>query len=282
MSEPLKIALAQMTVGDNREANRAKAEQFIGDAAKEGASLIAFPEISFDPFFPQYPTEPKYYDWSETVPGATTERFASVARENKISVLLNLLQSVEPGQFFDSSAVLDHRGNLVGVTQMMHICETPGFHEKYYYWPGQTDYPVFDLAGIRVAPCICYDRHYPEVMRIFTLKGAQLIVVQTATTVEEAGQVLEAEMQAAALANGVYVALVNRVGVDGKLNFAGSSFVVAPGGAILARTKSKGDDILFADLDFGAMEQARVAWPFLRDRRPETYESLLHGLGPEE
>jgi N-carbamoylputrescine amidase len=115
-------------------------------------------------------------------------------------------------------------------------------------------------------------------MRILTLRGADVIVVQTATTREEAGGVLEAEMQAAALANGVFVALVNRAGADGNLDFAGRSFIAAPDGAMIAQSGSDGDDLLVADLDLTQIEKARQTWPLLRDRRPELYEPLLYGM----
>jgi len=277
MEDSLRIALAQTTAGEDRKANRVKAEEMIAEAAAGGASLVAFPEMAFDPFFPQHPTDPRYFDWAEPIPGPTTERCSKAAAKNGIAVLLNIYETAARGQYFDATAVLDAKGKLLGACRMMHICETPGFHEKYYYWPGPGDFPVFNI-GAGVAPCICYDRHYPEVMRILTLRGAEVIVVQTATTVEEAGQVLEAEMQAAALANGVYVALVNRAGVDGKLSFAGRSFIAAPDGSILARSNSGADDLLFADLDLGAITRARQVWPLLRDRRPEIYEPLLFDL----
>jgi len=282
VSTRCKVALAQVTAGEDREANRAKAERIIEEAAGAGAALVAFPEMAFEPFFPQYPTDVKYFGWAEGVPGPTSERFADAARRHSIGLLINLFQRGERGQYFDATAALDPEGRLLGVAHMMHICETPGFHEKFYYWPGETDYPVFNLAGARVAPCVCYDRHYPEVMRILTLHGAEVIVVQTATTRDEAGQVLEAEMQAAALANGVFVALVNRAGPDGGLLFAGRSFVAAPDGSVVARSDSDGDDLLVADLELEAIDRARQVWPFLRDRRPEIYDDLLLGLRPEE
>ena len=278
MSDSFTIALGQLVVSEDREANRRKGEKMIADAAARGAGLIAFPEMSFEPFFPQYPTDPKYFEWAETIPGPTCDRFGAIAQEHGIAVLINVLQTVERGQYFDATAVMNAQGNILGYSQMMHICETTGFHEKYYYWPGTTDFPVFDLHSAIIGPCICYDRHYPEFMRILTLRGADIIVVQTATSREEAGQILEAEMQAAALANGVFVALVNRAGRDGNLDFAGRSFVVNPAGELIAQTRSGEDDILVVELDLGEIERARQVWPFLRDRRPEMYEGIFREL----
>ena len=277
MTNHAKIALGQIVVSNDREKNREKGASMLAEAAKAGASLIAFPEMSFEPFFPQHPTDPAYFEWAEKVPGPTSEKFTALAKKNNIDVLINILQTVERGQYFDATVICGADGEINGYTQMMHICETPGFHEKYYYWPGTTDFPVFDL-GLNVGPCICYDRHYPETMRILTLRGADVIVVQTATSREEAGGVLEAEMQAAALANGVYVALVNRAGRDGNIDFAGRSFVVDPGGEIIAQSTSHEDDILIVDLDLDRIAQARHEWPFLRDRRPEIYGDLLYDM----
>jgi beta-ureidopropionase len=279
MSDAFTIALAQFASGEDREANRVKGEKMVAEAAAKGASLVAFPEMAFEPFFPQHPTAPRYFDWAETVPGPTSQRFAEAALDNSVAVFINLLQRMERGQYFDSTVALSADGRIGGFSHMMHICETPGFHEKYYYWPGQTGFPVFDMGTAVIAPCICYDRHYPEVMRIFTLKGAEIIIVQTATTREEAGTVLEAEMRAAALANGVFVALVNKAGRDGALDFAGRSFVVDPGGEIIAQSTKDGDDLLVVELELERISHARHAWPFLRDRRPELYEALFTELG---
>lgn len=280
MSRSITIALAQTTADADRERNRNRAEELVAAAARAGAGLIAFPEMAFDPFFPQHPTDARFFDWAEPVPGPTTQRFAALARERKIAVFLNLFQSAERGQYFDATVVLDADGAHCGVAQMLHICETPGFHEKFYYWPGRCDYPVFEIGGVRVAPVICYDRHYPEVMRILTLRGADLILVQTATTVEEAGSILELEMQAAAVANGVFVALVNRAGRDQGLQFAGRSFVVNPAGAVIARSTADGEDLLTVVIDLGEITAARHNWPFLRDRRPEIYGPILNELEP--
>jgi N-carbamoylputrescine amidase len=280
MSETLTIALAQTVAGPDREANRARAGELVRTASTAGAALIAFPEMAFDPFFPQHPTEAHFFSWAETVPGPTSERFARLAAEHKIAVFLNLFQAAERGQYFDATVALAADGEHLGVTQMLHICETPGFHEKFYYWPGRPDFPVFPVGEARVAPVICYDRHYPEVIRILALRGADLILVQTATTVTEAGTVLEVEMQAAALANGVFVALVNRAGADQGLQFAGRSFVVNPAGKVIARSTVDGEDVLVTRLDLAEIAAARHEWPFLRDRRADIYGPILNELEP--
>lgn len=281
MKESFKLALAQTTVSEDRRQNRSKGLESVARAAEAGAELVGFPEMAFDPFFPQYPGNAEYFQWAERLDGPTCQSFAQAARQHSIAVVINILQVMARGQYFDASVVLAENGRVAGHSHMMHICETPGFHEKYYYWPGTTDFPVFDVNGAWIAPCICYDRHFPEVMRTFTLRGADVILVQTATSKGEAGTVLEAEMQAAALANGVFVALVNRAGKDGGIDFAGRSFVVNPMGEIINQSEIAEDDLLLTELNLGEIEKARQAWPFLRDRRPETYYSLVDELEEE-
>jgi len=278
MAETVTFALAQTTVTEDRNANRSKGLQTVAAAAEAGANFVAFPEMAFDPFFPQYPGKEEYFDWAETADGETTAMFAEVAAEHGISVITNIFLKQARGQHFDASMMIGADGQLHGYSHMLHICETPGFHEKYYYWPGTTDFPVFDTGHCTIAPCICYDRHFPEVMRAFTLRGAEIIVVQTATSREEAGTILEAEMQAAALANGVYVALVNRAGKDGGIDFAGRSFVVSPHGEIINQSTSDSDDLLVTSVDLEEIQRARANWPFLRDRKPEIYDVLLEDM----
>jgi N-carbamoylputrescine amidase len=160
---------------------------------------------------------------------------------------------------------------------MTHILEGPGYNERYYYWEGDSGYAVFDIGPARIGIAICYDRHFPEAMRALALGGADLIVVPTATARLEAQfrAVWEIEMQAAAVANGVFVAVANRAGVDDTLSFFGSSFAVDPYGRVLARAPEDDVALLLVDLDLGLIEEARRDMPFLRDRRPETYRGLV-------
>ena len=164
---------------------------------------------------------------------------------------------------------------------MTHILEGPGYNERYYYWPGNSGYPVFNVGSDAQGPlpigvAICYDRHFPEGMRALSLGGAELIVVPTATASLEAEYraVWEVEMQAAAVANGLFVAVTNRAGVDDTLSFFGGSFAVDPYGRVLARAPDNDVALLLVDLDLDLVEQARRDMPFLRDRRPETYGPL--------
>jgi N-carbamoylputrescine amidase len=173
----------------------------------------------------------------------------------------------------------------VGKQRMTHILEGPGYNERYYYWPGDSGYRVFDVGPARIGVAICYDRHFPEAMRALTLGGAELIVVPTATASLEAEYraVWEIEMQAAAVANGLFVAVANRAGVDDTLRFFGRSFAVDPYGRVVARAPEEEVSLLVVDLDLGLVEAARRDMPFLRDRRPETYDRLakMNGVDNE-
>jgi N-carbamoylputrescine amidase len=282
MGGSLRIALAQVAVGPEREDNVTKALRMMVDAAQAGAQLIVFPEMSVDPFFPQYRAEKRYFDWGEPVPGPLTNRFQEQAMLLGLATVINVFERAGPGRYYDCSPVFDANGSYVGKQRMTHILEGPGYNERYYYWEGNSDYPVFDIGATHLEPihvgvAICYDRHFPETMRALALGGAELIVVPTATASLEAEYraVWEVEMQAAAIANGVFVAVANRAGVDGGLTFFGRSFAVDPYGRVLSRAPEDDMALLLVDLDLDLVEQARRDMPFLRDRRPETYGVLV-------
>lgn len=276
MAPTLRLALAQVAVGPEREENVARALRLMADASRAGAQLVAFPEMSVDPFFPQYRTQKRYFDWGTPVPGPVTDRFQAQAAALGLATVINLFERAAPGRYHDCSPVFDETGRYLGKQRMTHILEGPGYNERYYYWPGDSGYPVFDLGPVRIGVAICYDRHFPEGMRALALAGAELIVVPTATaSLEERFRaVWEVEMQAAAVANGLFVAVVNRAGVDDTLHFFGGSFVVDPYGQVVARAPEDEVSLRLADLDLDLVEQARRDMPFLRDRRPETYGPL--------
>ncbi len=284
MGRNLRVALAQLAVGPHREDNVQKALGMMADAAGAGAQLIVFPEMSVDPFFPQYRADKRYFDWGVPVPGALTDRFQEQSAILGLATVINLFERAGPGRYHDCSPVFDMDGNYLGKQRMMHVLEGPGYNERYYYWPGDSAYPVFDLGSthsepVRIGVAICYDRHFPEAMRALALGGAEVIVVPTATASLEAQfrAVWEIEMQAAAIANGVFVAVANRSGVDDTLTFFGRSFAVDPYGRVLARAPENDVALLLVDLDLDLVEEARRDMPFLRDRRPETYGVL--GIG---
>jgi beta-ureidopropionase len=272
----MRIAIAQLAASPDRAANLEKALAAMTAAQEAGAGLIAFPEVILDPFFPQYPGSEKALDLVEPIPGPTTDRIAARARELGLVTVFNLYEIDAQGRRFDSSPVIDADGRLLGVTRMIHITDYPGFHEQDYYHPGDRGVPVYETRAGRIGVAICYDRHYPEVMRALGVAGAELVVIPQAGTVGEWPEGLyEAEVRTAAFQNGYFVALANRVGPEAGLRFAGESFVVDPEGTVIARGKSLEEDLVVADVDLAACAASTARRLFWRDRRPELYRDWL-------
>ena len=277
MANHLRLALAQVAVGPEREENVDRALGMMADAAEAGAQLIVFPEMSVDRFFPQYRADKSYFDWGVPVPGELTGRFEAHASALGLATVINLFERAGPGRYYDCSPVFDTNGTYMGKQRMTHILEGPGYNERYYYWTGNSGYLVFDIGPARIGVAICYDRHFPEGMRALALGGAEIIVVPTATAKLEAQfrAIWEVEMQAAAVSHGVFVAVANRAGIDDSLSFFGRSFAVDPYGQVLASAPEDDVSLLLVDLDLDLVEEARRDMPFLRDRRPETYGPLV-------
>jgi N-carbamoylputrescine amidase len=262
----MRLALVQQHAGADVASNTRRGLTALRSAAGGGASLVVFPELAFTPFFPQTPRcgSPPL-ELAETIPGPTTEAFAALARELGVVVVLNLYER-EGDRAFDSSPVIDADGALLGVTRMVHIAEMDGFHEQGYYTPGDRGTPVYATRAGRVGVAICYDRHYPEVMRALGLAGADVVVVPQAGSVGEWPEGLfEAELRVAAFQNGYFAALANRVGRDGALEFAGESFVCDPAGRVIARAPAGADHLLLADLDFSQLATSHARRHFLPD-----------------
>ncbi|MFC1729371.1 carbon-nitrogen hydrolase family protein [candidate division KSB1 bacterium] len=271
----LKIACAQVSAQDDMEQNVIKGLDFLAKAAEQGVQIACYPEMSFCRFFPQYHADTRYFDQAETIPGLLVDRFREACKKHKIAAVINMYEKGGPGRYFDCSPVIGSDGELLGKSQMMHIAELPNYNEKYYYWEGRTGYPVFEDRGVKFGIAICYDRHYPEQMRALTLKGAEVIFVPTATSLSELKTIWEIEMQAASVANQVFIAVANRTGKDDKIEFFGKSFVTAPDGEILAMAGESREELLVVEIDTSDIEKTRRKLPFLRDRRPETYDDLI-------
>lgn len=270
----MRIALVQQRAGADPDENRARGRAAFLEAARNGARLVAFAELAFTPFYPQAPATAGSAGLAEPVPGPTTDLFAGLARETGVVAVLNLFER-DGGKTYDASPVIDADGRLLGVTRMVHIMEGPGFHERGYYAPGDRASFVHDTAAGRVGVAICYDRHFPEYMRGLRLAGAELVVVPQAGAVGEWTEgIFEAELQVASFQNGYYAALVNRVGREEALEFAGESFVTDPDGRVVARAPRGTDHILYADCDFARNGASHAARHFLDDRRPEVYGAM--------
>jgi N-carbamoylputrescine amidase len=272
----MKIALAQQRADLDREANFRRALDTMDQAARQHAQLIVFPELVIERFFPQLPRDTKAHDLAEPIPGRIADLVSQRARQHAMVTVFNMYESDGAGRYFDSSPVFDADGSLLGVTRMVHITDYEGFHERSYYHPGDRGAPVYQTKVGRIAVCICYDRHFPEYMRALGVAGAQVVVIPQAGTIGEwPTGMYEAEVRTAALQNGYYAALCNRVGVEQKLSFSGESFVSDPEGQILARGKSMEEDLVVVDLDLALCDRSTARRLFWKDRRPELYRNWL-------
>ncbi|MGQ9671708.1 MAG: nitrilase-related carbon-nitrogen hydrolase [Candidatus Aminicenantales bacterium] len=277
----MRIALVQQHASAESQANLARGIEAFREAARKGASLIAFAELAFLRFLPQHPAIPKALAAAEPIPGPTTEAFSKLCREHQVVAVLNVFERcAADGQTYDSSPVIDADGRLLGVTRMAHIMEGPGFHEKGYYAPSPEPPRVFSTRAGRIGVAICYDRHFPEYMRALGLLGAEIVVIPQAGAVGEWTEgIFEAEVQVAAFQNGYFAALVNRVGQEEVDHFAGESFVVDPDGRIMAKAPLDRDFILYADCDLSQVVSSFARRHFFPDRRPSFYR--LFGITNE-
>ncbi len=264
----MKIALLQLALSDDMEQNLAKALRLMEEAASQGARLVCFPEIQLSPFFPQYQ-------------GLDASRYAIAIDHEYVIRLQEKCRTLNMVGFpnfylqdgkdrFDASPVIDADGSLLGISKMVHIVQAPCFYEQDYYTPSDTGFHVYDTAAGNIGVVICFDRHFPESIRSCTLKGAQLIVIPTANVKDEPLEMFEWEVRIPAMQNGVFIAMCNRVGLEGAMHFSGESIVIDPNGDIVAKADDT-EQILYADIDFGMIEEARKNRPFLQLRRPGEY-----------
>jgi predicted amidohydrolase len=267
----MKIALVQQHSTQDKSENLARGLRAFDAAAANGAQLVCYAELAFEPFYPQHVASGDVASRAEPIPGSITDAFAARAKQHGVVAVLNLFERAG-GRTFDSSPVIDADGRLLGVTRMVHITEYACFHEQGYYSPGDRGAPVYDTRAGRIGVSICYDRHYPELMRALALGGADLVVVPQAGAAGEWPEGLyEAEMRVASFQNGYYVALCNRVGREERLDFSGESFVTAPDGSVIARAPASKDHILYADIDPDACRDSHARRLFMQHRRPELY-----------
>lgn len=240
---------------------------------KKRADIACLPELTIDQFFPQWFGEEKFFTRAEPLNGPIVQKFQKMANQYSIALIPNVYEKGGSDTYYDTSPVIDAHGKLLGSQHMIHIAEDPTEDEKFYYTPGQK-YNTFSVAGVTIGIAICYDRHFPEHMRILTLKGAQIIFVPTATTGLHR-KAWYTEAQASAIANNVFVAHANKVGREGALTFFGKSIIVNPTGEIIAEASEDKEEVMVADINVSLVEEMRKEWPFLRDRRPDMYGDLL-------
>ena len=271
----MKIALIQQHASADKKDNLERGLAATRKAAADGANVICFAELAFEPFYPQVPASDGFADLAESIPGPTTDQFSKLAAELGIVIVLNLYER-DGDKTYDSSPVIDADGKMLGVTRMIHITEYECFHEQGYYSPGDTGAPVYETKHGKIGVAICYDRHYPEYMRAMAVAGAELVFIPQAGSVGEWPEGLyEAEIRVAAFQNGYFTALCNRVGAEEKLTFAGESFVCDPMGNVIARAGQGTDETLLCDVDLNQIGDSHARQLFMRDRRPDLYGQWL-------
>ncbi len=273
----MKIALIQQHSGPDKMENLQRGLKSARQAIVNGAKVICFAELAFEPFYPQKPAGPDSLTQAETIPGPITNAFGQLAAEENVVFVLNLFEAAG-GQTFDSSPVIDANGLILGTTRMIHITDYPCFHEQGFYAKGNNGAPVYKTRFGNVGVAICYDRHFPEYMRAMAMGGADIVFVPQAGAVNEWPRGLyEAELRVAAFQNGYFAALCNRVGKEEMLTFAGESFVCSPEGTVIARAGQGTEEILFCEIDFQLNSTSYARTLFLRDRRPELYVEWFGG-----
>ena len=287
------VGLVQMRMGADPEANFAAAVAHVCEAAAKGAHIVCLPELFRAQYFCQR-EDLRLFDLAEPIPGPSTAKLGELARELRVTIVASLFERRAPGLYHNTAVTLGMDGAIASVYRKMHIPDDPLYYEKYYFTPGDLGFQAVDTAVGRVGTLVCWDQWYPEGARLTALKGAEVIFYPTAigwhpAEKEEFGaaqyDAWQTIQRAHAIANGVYVAGVNRVGheqgdvlgnrMEGPgLEFWGGSFLADPFGRIVARASHTDEEILIGEIDLGLLEETRRNWPFLRDRRIDAYSPI--------
>lgn len=250
---------------------------FIQKAANQGVQMLCFQEIFTGPYF--CPSQDsKWYGLTEAIPdGPTTKLMCEFAKKHGMVICVPIYEKEMTGVYYNTAAVIDADGKYLGKYRKNHIPQVAGFWEKFFFKPGNLGYPVFQTAYGKVGVYICYDRHFPDGARCLGLNGAEVVFNPSATVAGLSQYLWELEQPAHAVANGYFVAAINRVGKEAPWNigeFYGSSYFVNPRGKIIAQASKDKDELLVADLNFDEIAEVRNLWQFYRDRRPETYGAI--------
>ena len=287
MAEKFRVGLVQMKCSTDRGENLAKGVSRIREAASRGAQMICLPELFRSQYFCREENA-ELFALAEPVPGPTTESLSRLARELNVVIVAPVFERRAPGLYHNSAAVIDADGSLLGIYRKMHIPDDPLYYEKFYFTPGDLGFPNFDTRYGRIAVLVCWDQWYPESARLASLRGAHILFYPTSIGwhPSEKQQYGASQLdawrtiqRAHAIANGIFVAVVNRVGFEGPpdsgLEFWGASFVADPFGQVLAEAATTNEETLVVECDPRRMEEVRRNWPFLRDRRIDAYSPLL-------
>jgi beta-ureidopropionase len=277
VAEVVRAALVQTSWTGDKESMIKAHEDYARQAAAAGAKVICFQELFYGPYFCQL-QDPKFYEYAESVPGPTTERFAALAKELGMVMVLPVYEQEQPGVLYNTAAVIDADGKYLGKYRKNHIPQVKGFWEKFYFRPGNLGYPIFDTAVGRIGVYICYDRHFPEGWRALGLAGAKIVFNPSATSRGLSAYLWKLEQPASAVANEYYIGAINRVGIEsefGDNDFYGTSYFVDPEGKFVGDIGHDHDpELIVRDLDLSLLDTVRDRWQFYRDRRPDAYGDL--------
>jgi N-carbamoylputrescine amidase len=285
-----KIGLVQMRCSAKADENQAKAEAGIRSAAKQGAQVVCLPELYRSLYFCQSEDHAQFA-LAEPIPGPSTLALGALAKELKIAIVGSLFERRAAGVYHNTAVVLDVDGQHVGTYRKMHIPDDPLYYEKFYFAPGDLGFQAFDVKPGRIGTLVCWDQWYPEAARLTALRGANVIFYPTAIGWHPSEKAEWGEAQTSAwqtiqrshaIANGVYIAGVNRIGHEGPagagIEFFGASFICDPYGRTIAEASRDKEEVLVAEVDPKMVETARQHWPFLRDRRIDAYGPITQRL----
>ncbi len=281
-SKLIRLGLVQMSAGPTPELNLKKAIKGIREAAKKGAKIVCLQELFSSLYFPQTEDD-RHFKLAEPIPGPTTRSLSEIAKEEGVVLVASLFEKRTEGIYHNTAVVIDADGSLLGRYRKMHIPDDPGYYEKFYFTPGDLGFQSFQTRFAKIGVLICWDQWFPEAARLSTLSGSQILFYPTAIgwLDKERPEARKIQQDAWRLiqkshgvANGVFVASVNRVGKEGKIQFWGSSFVSGPLGQVITQAGSAKEEVLIADCDLDKIRRTRENWPFLRDRRIDTYHDL--------
>lgn len=284
-----RIGLVQMRCESDHERNLSRAQDAIADAAREGAEVVCLPELFRTPYLCQS-EDPSRFDWAESIPGPSTDALAKQAADLGVSLVVSLFERRAAGLYHNTAVVLNAQGEIAGRYRKMHIPDDPLYYEKFYFTPGDLGFAAHATEAGRLGVLLCWDQWFPEAARATTLAGADFLFYPTAIgwQFDEGEAVDQAQVEAwqtiqraHAIANGIFVVVVNRVGhetlegAEGQgIRFWGGSFVCDPFGRILGTAPDDEEAVLVVDCDLDSIERVRRDWPFLRDRRIDAYGGL--------
>jgi len=277
------VGLVQMKCGEDPAKNLDRALAGVEEAAHRGARIVCLQEL----FRSQYPCQEEdgaRFDLAEPIPGPSTEALGRLAAARGVGIVASLFERRAQGLYHNTAVAIDADGRILGRYRKMHIPDDPLYYEKFYFAPGDTGFQSFAMRDARAGMLVCWDQWFPEAARLTALSGAQILFFPTAIgwQFDESAEVDRAQhdawetaQRAHAIANGVFVAAVNRVGREGAIRFWGQSFVADPFGRVLARASAEAEEVLVVDCDLAEIERVRRHWPFLRDRRIDAYGDLV-------